>query len=132
MGAAPCSCSDPEIPADQTHEQRIYNHVESEQGSTIDSTQLGPPTERWNPLKSMDVDKEVLRGIKLHSVLRWPSMWMKPRRFQQGPRCRDVFERSERVDQLDMFLSHSWRAPGQWKLVGLLLRAGWLHVPCMA
>lgn len=31
------------------------------------------------------------------------------------------------MESLDVFLSHSWQAPGKWKILGLVLQTGWPH-----
>ncbi|CAE7390840.1 unnamed protein product, partial [Symbiodinium necroappetens] len=55
------------------------------------------------------VDAEILRGISLRASLRRRS-------------------KSRYVEHFDVFLSHTWHTSGAWKMLSLLLQAGWKWV----
>ena len=41
---------------------------------------------------------------------------------------KELFASSRPVAKLDIFLSHTWRTPGKWKFLSLLLHSGWRQI----
>eukprot|EP00438_Fugacium_kawagutii_P028273 Skav234031 [mRNA] locus=scaffold1723:152454:153926:+ [translate_table: standard] len=77
--------------------------------------------------KHMEIDEEVTRGIALHRALRRGELWTSPQEIRRKNRSAEVWKLSKRVSSLDIFLSHTWRTNGRWKVLALIMQTGWLH-----
>lgn len=42
--------------------------------------------------------------------------------YRHKPRAAELWKRSQKVDGFDFFISHTWRTPGRWKILSLLMR----------
>ena len=89
------------------------------------------PLDRLQTLSHFEVDQEMLRGIALKDTLKFLGTWMtwspwlKPA-IDLPNRARErVWQRSSRVEKLDLFISHTWETSGGWKILALLLQSGW-------
>lgn len=85
------------------------------------------PLDRLQALSHLEVDREIIRGIALKDTLKFlgRSPWLKPA-IDLPDRARErVWQRSSRVEQLDLFISHTWETSGRWKILALLLQSGW-------
>eukprot|EP00438_Fugacium_kawagutii_P001703 Skav220824 [mRNA] locus=scaffold477:38574:39326:+ [translate_table: standard] len=78
-------------------------------------------------LRHMEIDFEITRGIPLHRALRHAELWTSPEEIRRKNRSAQVWNRSTRVSRFDIFLSHTWRTKGRWKILALTLQTGWLH-----
>ena len=78
-------------------------------------------------MRHMEIDFEILRGIPLHRALRQPELWTSPHEIRRTNRAAQVWDLSTRVSSLDIFLSHSWKSKGRWKVLALMMQTGWLH-----
>eukprot|EP00438_Fugacium_kawagutii_P005567 Skav226951 [mRNA] locus=scaffold2024:160445:161917:+ [translate_table: standard] len=78
-------------------------------------------------MKHMEIDEEVTRGIALHRALRCPELWTSPQEIRRKNRTARAWNLSKRVSSFDIFLSHTWRTKGKWKVLALLMQTGWLH-----
>ena len=65
-------------------------------------------------------DPRVLRGIPLHGILCYMGDILIPSGGIGGGASEETFARSQKVDSLDFFLSHSWRDSGRLKWLLLL------------
>ena len=84
----------------------------------------------WRKMMTMrhvEIDFEILRGIPLHRALRQPELWTSPHEIRRTNRAAQVWDRSTKVSSLDIFLSHSWKSKGRWKVLALMMQTGWLH-----
>ena len=52
--------------------------------------------------------------------------------FRYTHRSAKLWAVSRCVDNLDVFLSHSWRSPGRKKFLALCLESGWAHATSVA
>eukprot|EP00438_Fugacium_kawagutii_P034938 Skav211758 [mRNA] locus=scaffold674:102840:104471:+ [translate_table: standard] len=137
---APC-CQGPGT-ADATTAD-VIGRLVAEQKPVELSEQLGPVDQeitgmkqparnsiRFNKmtnLQHMEIDKEVTRGIALHQALRCSELWTSPQEIRRKNRIAEVWKLSKRVSSLDIFLSHTWRTKGRWKVLALMMQTGWLH-----
>ena len=78
-------------------------------------------------MRHMEIDFEILRGIPLHRALRHPELWTSPHEIRRTKRAAQVWDLSTKVSSLDIFLSHSWKSKGRWKVLALMMQTGWLH-----
>lgn len=74
-----------------------------------------------------EVDYEIMRGIALHRALQRSEFWTSPDEIRRTHRVAEVWRLSTPVDRFDIFLSHTWRCKGRWKVLALVLQSGWLH-----
>ena len=65
-------------------------------------------------------DPRVLRGIPLHGILCYMGDILIPSGGIGGGASEETYARSQEVDSLDFFLSHSWRDSGRFKWLLLL------------
>mmetsp|Transcript_68695 Transcript_68695/g.161595 ORF Transcript_68695/g.161595 Transcript_68695/m.161595 type:complete len:532 (-) Transcript_68695:32-1627(-) len=93
----------------------------------LEASSVDDPQRKMTESRHMEVESEILRGVALHKVLRNPEFWMTPDRIRQTQRAEQVWDRSTPVEFYDTFLSHTWRTPGRWKVLALLLQSGWVH-----
>lgn len=42
--------------------------------------------------------------------------------YRHKPCAAELWKRSQKVDGFDFFISHTWRTPGRWKILSLLMR----------
>ncbi|CAJ1399706.1 unnamed protein product [Effrenium voratum] len=69
-------------------------------------------------------DWEILRGISLRDSFRFGgSLWRNRQRVGAGPQA-DLFHQSRHVEQLDVFVSHTWASGGWSKWLSLLMQSG--------
>ena len=75
---------------------------------------------------SLRVDREVVRGIPVTRTLRnHGQLWKKsPADLDPNSRLK-LWEKSQLLEQFDVFFSHTWRTPGRWKFIALLFQYGW-------
>jgi len=83
---------------------------------------------KWSRLKHgrhLEVDAEIVRGIRLQASLRGlGSLWRQsPVDLPEEDRL-GLYERSAPSAGFDVFLSHTWQTPGRWKVLSLLMQAG--------
>lgn len=78
-------------------------------------------------MRPLEVDTEILRGVPFHKALRQPSLLLWPSLYRHKPRAAELWKRSQKVDGFDFFISHTWRTPGRWKILSLLMQSGWAH-----
>eukprot|EP00438_Fugacium_kawagutii_P021753 Skav206710 [mRNA] locus=scaffold99:304076:305722:+ [translate_table: standard] len=132
--------------ADVIHAERLDEGAEPSPVEPSFSEQLAPVAEdsqstvvmvqparnsiRFNKMitmKHMEIDEEVTRGIALQRALRCPELWTSPQEIRRKNRTAGVWNLSKRVSSFDIFLSHTWRTKGKWKVLALLMQSGWLH-----
>lgn len=87
---------------------------------------------KWSRLREMrqlEVDAEILRGISLRaSPRRGGRLWRcSPLDLDERERGQ-LWSKSRYVEHFDVFLSHTWHTSGAWKMLSLLLQAGWKWV----
>lgn len=85
---------------------------------------------RWRKMTEMshmESDFEIMRGIPLHRALRQSELWTSPEEIQRRNRSSEVWALSTRVSSYDIFLSHTWKTKGRWKVLALMMQTGWLH-----
>ncbi len=86
------------------------------------------PLDRLQTLSHLEVDQEIVRGIALKDTLKFlgtRSPWLKPAIDLPDTARERVWQRSSRVEKLDLFISHTWETSGGWKILALLLQSGW-------
>ena len=70
-------------------------------------------------------DDELVRGISIHATLHGGGcLWQKSPCDMSEAEKVSLWEKSRRVDELDMFLSHAWASSGKVKFLALLLYTG--------
>eukprot|EP00438_Fugacium_kawagutii_P033487 Skav230640 [mRNA] locus=scaffold1673:391391:392947:+ [translate_table: standard] len=77
--------------------------------------------------RQMEIDPEFTRGIALHRALRHRELWTSPEEIRRKNQASKVWNLSKKVSKFDIFLSHTWRTKGRWKVLALMLQTGWLH-----
>ena len=97
-------------------------------------SEITPPAGRqgvgWKKMTDMshmEIDYEITRGIPLHRALRHSELWTSPHEIRRRNRAADVWKLSTRVSTFDIFLSHTWKTKGRWKVLALTMQTGWLH-----
>lgn len=78
-------------------------------------------------MKHMEVDHEIMRGIPLHRILRRIEVWTSPDEIRRRNWTERVWNLSRPVSNHDIFLSHTWRSKGRWKVLALTMQSGWFH-----
>ena len=78
-------------------------------------------------MKHMEVDHEIMRGIPLHRLLRRIEVWTSPDEIRRRNWTERVWNLSRPVSNHDIFLSHTWRSKGRWKVLSLTMQSGWFH-----
>ena len=84
---------------------------------------------RWRKMTEMshmESDYEIMRGIPLHRALH-SELWTSPHEIQRRNRSSGVWALSTKVSSYDMFLSHTWKTKGRWKVLALMMQTGWPH-----
>lgn len=83
-------------------------------------------------MRQFQVDAEVVRGLPLQRSLRgFGQLWRRsPLDLDVDKRAR-LWDWSQQVTHFDVFLSHTWQTPGHWKVLSLLLQAGWKYMLLM-
>ena len=82
---------------------------------------------KMTDMSHMEIDYEITRGIPLHRALRHSELWTSPHEIRRRNRAADVWKLSTRVSTFDIFISHTWKTKGRWKVLALMLQSGWLH-----
>ena len=80
----------------------------------------------------LQVDDDLLRGVPLRSTLKtlgW--IWRLSPYDVDEKVSRQLWHQSRRVPQLDLFLSHTWRTPGTFKVLALMVRCGLHSALCL-
>ena len=75
----------------------------------------------------MEVDHEIMRGVPLHWLLRRVEVWTSPDEIRRRNWTERVWNLSGPVSSHDVFLSHTWRSKGRWKVLALTMQSGWFH-----
>ncbi|CAE6966328.1 GIP [Symbiodinium natans] len=76
-----------------------------------------------------EVDMEIVRGISLRkSLANLGRVWRySPQTWSMEDRM-SLYQLSKEVPEFQMFISHTWRTPGRWKVLSLSFQCGWHHV----
>ena len=82
---------------------------------------------RMKEMRHMESDYAIMRGIPLHQTLRRSELWTSPHEIRRRNRSAQVWHLSSEVSQFDIFLSHTWRTKGRWKVLALMMQTGWCH-----
>ena len=82
---------------------------------------------KMTDMSHMEIDYEITRGIPLHRALRHSELWTSPHEVRCRNRAADVWKLSTKVSTLDIFISHTWKTKGRWKVLALVIQTGWLH-----
>ena len=100
-----------------------------EESDTSGMTPVIPwsPVTKMQTMSHMEVDHEIMRAIPLHQALRRPELWTSPDYIRRTNRAEQVWNLSTKVSKYDVFLSHSWKTQGRWKVLALMMQMGWLH-----
>eukprot|EP00439_Symbiodinium_sp_Y106_P078763 s2796_g17.t1 len=155
MGQKPSCCADegPEVPKEvleaaaygesMDSSTRSVPRAEDDAGpapdaavtaATIAENDTRTPS-KWSRMEKMshlEVDTEILRGVSLRATLRsFGRLWRQsPIDLAEEDRA-GLWDRSEPVEAFDIFLSHTWRTPGRWKVLSLLFQSGlWFTLLC--
>ncbi|CAJ1338288.1 unnamed protein product [Effrenium voratum] len=84
---------------------------------------------RTKSLLHLEVDEEILRGISLSKTLRGlGKLWRHSPSELPTKQRETLWRNSNKVVSLHLFVSHTWRTSGRWKVLALLLRTSWTHV----
>lgn len=90
---------------------------------------LKPRASKVLTMPQFEVDADIIRGIDLRDSLReMGKLW---RRSPLDLKLEDragLWEKSRPVEGYDVFLSHTWRTHGHWKVLALLLQSGWKQI----
>ena len=90
---------------------------------------LKPRASKVLTMPQFEVDADIIRGIDLRDSLReLGKLW---RRSPLDLKLEDragLWEKSRPVEGYDVFLSHTWRTHGHWKVLALLLQSGWKQI----
>ncbi|CAE7775306.1 unnamed protein product [Symbiodinium sp. CCMP2456] len=75
---------------------------------------------------ALTIEADLLKGISLSKTLRnFGSLWRtSPADLKESDRA-SLWQKSSRVERLDVFISHTWWTSGREKLLALLLQSGW-------
>ena len=77
-------------------------------------------------LTQLEVDQDIFRSISLRQTLRGGGrLWRKSPLDLPEEARKALWEQSRPAAVLDVFLSHTWRTSGRWKVFALLLQSGW-------
>ena len=113
------------IPEEKDHEDQIV--TPSEQCSQDSSPAAAASFKML--LRSMSfpaLDTEIARGVSLSATLRrMGRLWMVSPLDMEEEERKQLFNISFPVKSYDVFLSHTWRNKGRWKVCSLLMQCGW-------
>ncbi|CAE7470298.1 pucI [Symbiodinium microadriaticum] len=80
----------------------------------------------WSQL---EVDPDIFRSVSLRQTLRGGGrLWRKSPLDLPEESRKALWEQSHPAAVLDVFLSHTWRTSGRWKVFALLLQSGWMFL----
>lgn len=82
---------------------------------------------KMTELRHMEPDHEIMRGIPLHLTLQRSEFWTSPEKIRLRDRSDEVWKFSSPVSHFDLFLSHTWKSKGRWKVLALVFQTGCLH-----
>ena len=82
---------------------------------------------KMTELRHMEPDHEIMRGIPLHLALQRSEFWTSPEKIRLRNRSDEVWKFATPVSHFDLFLSHTWKSKGKWKVLALVLQTGSLH-----
>ncbi|CAE7207427.1 pucI [Symbiodinium sp. CCMP2456] len=86
----------------------------------------------WIKMKSLtqlEVDEDIFRSVSLRQTLRgFGRLWRKSPLDLPEEARKALWEQSHHAAELDVFLSHTWRTSGRWKVFALLLQSGWMFL----
>ncbi|CAE7021679.1 unnamed protein product, partial [Symbiodinium sp. CCMP2456] len=148
MGQQPSCCADegPEVPKEVLEAVAYGESMDSSTTSVPKAEEDGDPCpdaavtaattaengtrtpSKWSRMEKMshlEVDTEILRGVSLRATLRnFGRLWRQsPIDLAEEDRA-SLWDRSEPVEAFDIFLSHTWRTAGRWKVLSLLFQSG--------
>lgn len=120
-------------PMDQTNQLEIAPDISSghhrppgEEDYVFESP-LDSITRKIDQLRHLEPDHEIMRGIHLHLALQKKEFFTSPDLIRLTHRSDKVWNASTPVSSFDVFLSHTWRCNGRWKVVALVLQSGYSH-----
>ena len=61
------------------------------------------------------------------SHCRGSELWTSPEKIRLRDRSDEVWKLSSPVSHFDLFLSHTWKSKGRWKVLALVFQTGYLH-----
>eukprot|EP00439_Symbiodinium_sp_Y106_P054317 s2634_g7.t1 len=101
----------------------------SECGSEITARQDSKAHRRVLLNRALVPDVDIMRGISLQSTLVWGGrLWRLAPSLLPEKELANRWHHSRRVENFDIFLSHTWRTKGLPKFVSLSLQCGWLRI----
>lgn len=104
-----------------------------EQGPGDEQRESGPESQKRIPdkfqrlamLGHLEVDTEIARGLSLRESLRQGGrLWLTAPGDLSDKSRAELWSRSRPVQHFDMFISHTWKTSGKWKLLSLLFHSG--------
>ncbi|CAE7937389.1 unnamed protein product [Symbiodinium sp. KB8] len=120
------------IPGEATGPPEVKEEPSLELEPRQVSFHWGQRLARLEAMKVLEVDREIIRSISLSSSLkRFGLLWQRvhmPFKVAlelTGADRSKLWEKSEPSDHFDVFLSHTWRTSGRWKVLSLLFQYCW-------
>ncbi|CAE7729621.1 unnamed protein product [Symbiodinium sp. CCMP2592] len=132
MGSQPSCCAGQEDV--QVENVTSLQHQVSEGGSEegkdadggIQLSNMSIDFRHMTTTSALTIEADLLRGISLAKTLRnLGRLWRtSPADLKESDRA-SLWQKSGRVERLDIFISHTWRTSGRVKSLALLLHSGW-------
>lgn len=94
--------AEPKVALDSPVESEVLSDPEAQQDAVTASIGFS---------KYFEVDFSILLGIFMHLALRKPHVWIKPTAYQERKRSEELVALCHSVQDLDVFVSHCWKAP---------------------
>ena len=125
-----CCAGQEEVQVENVSSLHHMSEGGSEEGKAAESgIRLSNMSIRFRQMTTssvLTIEADLLKGISLAKTLRnFGSLWRtSPADLKESERA-SLWQKSKRVERLDVFISHTWWTSGRFKLLALLLRSGW-------
>ncbi|CAJ1336006.1 unnamed protein product [Effrenium voratum] len=129
MRSADCACCTAGNLHVETIEETAHPEVETHLGETENkSSGMSTPSDApamTDHVSMLIEDDHLVRGISIHATLRsGGSLWKKSPCDMTEAEKVGLWQKSRRVDEFDIFLSHAWVSSGRAKFLALLFYTG--------
>ncbi|CAK9071874.1 unnamed protein product [Durusdinium trenchii] len=79
--------------------------------------------------RKLHSDTEIMRGISLmHTLRNFGVLWRASPLDMKDEQRLELWNRTRKVNEFDVFLSHTWHTRGLWKFLSLSLQLSWLQI----
>ncbi|CAJ1389535.1 unnamed protein product [Effrenium voratum] len=120
-----CCTAEPEPPVEPIQTNCFSEAPDEEEKEDTECSSIHLSALKKEPEITLIAEEELVRGVSIHATLHGAgSLWRKSPCDMSEAEKVGLWEKSRRVDEFDMFLSHAWASSGKVKFLTLLLFTG--------